>query len=212
MTRFITSLIAAVIIQILFYRYVLPIETAPPWAVHWNFKVLLFIVLVYTIRAIWNSVAGTQAQIVDRAKATDKMKLDQDVRRAILDRAELAGNHLAESIGKLESINRVDLAEKAIKARAVLSNFAQSLNSQLTGPGPESGGYDFGDKTADRIVRHDKDILAIVEEISDDAADLASNADSENAELDGSVEQIAEAARRLQEQINMRDEILKGIR
>jgi len=212
MTRFIISLIATIIIQILFYRFIGDVQASPPWVFRWAFKILLFICVCSAIRYLWTSIVGTQSYVENRAKTSEKMKLDQDIRQSILDRSRLAGRHLAEACEKLDSAGKKDLAEEVIKARGVLDGFAQSLSAKETGPGPVSAGADFADKTADRVIKHDKGILAIVEEIGDDAAELASTVGSEKTDAAGIVCQLSETARRLLEQINLRSEIIKGIK
>ena len=212
MKRFIISLIAAVTIQIALYSFIGAYSNMPPWVGHWAFKLLLFIFLVWFIGFIWGRMWGANADMVNRKKAEESMKLDKDVRQAILDRSRLAEQNLAETCGKLDSIGQGAIAEEARKARSMLESFAKILSAQPTGPGPASAGLNISEKDASRIVLHDKNILAIIEEIVDDSADLATTAGSDLNVDKVSIKHISEAARRLMDQIQARTEMLKGIK
>ena len=212
MKRLIFSLISAVIIQIAFYSFIGAYANMPPWVEHWVFKLLLFIVLVWFIGFIWGRIWGANTDMVNRKKTEESMKLDKDVRQAILDRSRLAEQHLAETCGKLDSSGQAAIAEEARKARNMLESFSKTLSAQPTGPGPASAGLNISERDASRIVLHDKNILAIIEEIADDSADLATNVGSDLNSDKASIKHISEAARRLMDQIQTRTEILKGIK
>jgi hypothetical protein len=212
MTRFIISLIATIIIQVLFYQFIGAWQNSPPWISNWAFKVLLFIGLFSLIRYAWTSIMGTQSEKVERENISDKMALDKDIRQAILDRSRLTEQHLAETCDKLDSTDQGSLAEEVRKVRNMVESFAKTLSAQPSGPGPASAGLNISSKDAERIISHDKGILAIIEEIADNAADLATNAGTNLNSDKAAIAHVSESSRRLMDQVQTRSEIVKGIR
>ena len=130
--------------------------------------------------------------------------------QAIIDKAHLTGQNLAVTCGKLESSNETEIAQQIRKVQNMLESFGNTIQAQANGPNRKSAVKDFGIELVDNIIRHDKVILALISEIGDYAAGFMSGTGTRTSDTEGSVKQISEASRKLQSQINMRDEILKS--
>lgn len=212
MKRFFISIIAAIIINAGLYWLTANMTDVPAWITTWHFKFGFFILLVWVINTILRSIASKRESIKSGIDTVESMKLDKDVRQAILDRSRLAGKNLVDAFGKLDDAGMPDYAEKARKARSNLDIFAKTLNAQPTAPGPESAAMNISRESAERIVLHDKHIMAILEEMVDDTVELMSINTSNKTQIEGILNSISEQTSQLMSAAQDRESMLKGIK
>ncbi len=212
MKRLIISIIAAIIINAGLYSLIANMADVPVWITTWYFKFGFFILLVWAINAILRSISSQSDAVKGGVDTVEGMKLDRDVRQAILDRSHLAGKNLADALGKLDDAGMPDYAEKARKARLNLDTFAKTLNAQPTAPGPESAGMNVGRESTERIVLHDKNIMAIIEEMIDDTIELVSINTGNKTQIEGILNSISEQINQLMSAAQDRESMLKGIK
>ena len=189
-----------------------PEDQAVPWILTAGGRFALFLILTFLIWYIWNPV---QKYIASRPKGStaQRIKLGKDVRSAFTSRARQAGDNLVTAAGRLADRGLDKSAEDARRLREEILSIGTELDSLPVGLSPSSTGAKLGTGRAGEFVKFDKSLLALMEEVTDHTIELTGVVnDGEPDQIKARLGHLDETQRRLQQLIQERQEMGRGIR